>query len=309
MANEAQVSRTGRPAYNNLPAQMVADGLITSNAYSLWLDDRDASTGSILFGGVDTEQYTGNMSTLPIQAENGQYTNPLITLTALTLNNTILASDLAQAILLDSGSSLTYLPDTLASAIYQSLSARYDPSLGAAYVPCSLASNSTTNTSLTFTFSVPTIAIPLSELIIPILNAQGHEPTFPDGVPACLFGIAPAGDDTPVLGDTFLRSAYVVYDLANNAISIAQTKFNTTESNILEIGGVENGTDSGVPGAIPVRNPVSATALLGMSMSAASATVSAVAPTATGAAMKNTKGPGEVGLVMGAAGLVFAALQ
>jgi len=56
--NEVQVGRAGKAAYNNLPAQMVADGLIQSNAYSLWLNDLDASTGSILFGGVDTAQYT-----------------------------------------------------------------------------------------------------------------------------------------------------------------------------------------------------------------------------------------------------------
>lgn len=41
-------------------------------------------------------------------------------------------------------------------------------------------------------------------------------------------------------GDTFLRSAYVVYDLDNEEISLANTLFNVTESKILEIGTGKN---------------------------------------------------------------------
>jgi len=55
-----------------------------------------------------------------------------------------------------------------------------------------------------------------------------------------------------VLGDTFLRSAYVVYDLENNRISLAPTVFNATASNVKEIA---SGPD-GVPGATVVANAV-----------------------------------------------------
>jgi hypothetical protein len=60
-----------------------------------------------------------------------------------------------------------------------------------------------------------------------------------------------------VLGDTFLRSAYVVYDLENNEISIAQTNFNATTENIQEI---QKGAD-GVPNATGVANAVSTAAV------------------------------------------------
>ena len=56
-----------------------------------------------------------------------------------------------------------------------------------------------------------------------------------------------------MLGDTFLRSAYVVYHLGNNQISLAPTVFNATDSDIREIG---NGTD-GVPNATLVPGAVS----------------------------------------------------
>lgn len=51
----------------------------------------------------------------------------------------------------------------------------------------------------------------------------------------CLFGIVSGGDNTStILGDTFLRSAYVVYDLENYLIGIANTNFNPGASDIIE---------------------------------------------------------------------------
>ncbi|PMD65086.1 aspartic proteinase precursor [Hyaloscypha bicolor E] len=251
--NEVQVGRAGKAAYNNLPAQLVADGVIQSNAFSLWLNDLDASIGSILFGGVDTEKYTGTLTTLPIQKESGFFAEFLITLTEVTLGSTVIAKNQAQAVLLDSGSSLTYLPDAMTEAIYEQVSAQYSAQDGAAFVPCSLASNTTT---LDFTFSSPTISIPMNELVIPATTANGRPLVEADGTKVCLFGIAPAGSSTAVLGDTFIRSAYLVYDLANNEISIAQTKFNATATNVVEI----TTGSSAVPDATAVANPVAASA-------------------------------------------------
>ncbi|KAI0869808.1 aspartic-type endopeptidase [Hypoxylon argillaceum] len=250
-ANEVQVGRAGKAAYDNLPAAMVTAGQISRNAYSLWLNDLDANTGSILFGGVDTEQYSGDLQTLPIQANGGTYAEFLITLTSLKLGSLTIADDQALAVLLDSGSSLTYLPDDMVETLYEQVEAQYDSSSGAAYVPCSLESNTTT---LDFTFSSPTISVAMNELVLDLVSSNGQRPKFSDGTTACLFGVAPAGSSTVVLGDTFLRSAYVVYDIANNAISLAQTKFNATKSAISAIP-----TGSSLPGATTVSNSVAAT--------------------------------------------------
>ncbi|KAK0622914.1 candidapepsin-3 [Immersiella caudata] len=254
--NEVQVGRAGRQPYRNLPAQMVADGMIQSNAYSLWLNDLDANTGNILFGGIDSAKYQPPLLSLPVQPEQGFFAEFLITLTGVSLGGTSVASssEMALAVLLDTGSSLTYLPDDMVSTIYNRVGAQYDSSNGAAYVPCNIADDDANK--FTFSFSSPaTITVDMNEMVLDMFLNSGRRPTFQDGTPACLFGIAPAGQGTKVLGDTFLRSAYVVYDLANNEISLAQTRFNTTESNIQEIG---TGTNS-VPGATRVENPVAAT--------------------------------------------------
>lgn len=253
-ANEVQVGRAGLAPYDNLPAKMAAAGTINSNAYSLWLNDLDASTGSILFGGVDTEQFEGELKTLPIQAEGSVYAEFLITLTGLYMGDEAIATDQALAVLLDSGSSLTYLPDSMVETIYQKVEAQYDSSEGAAYIPCSQANS---NSTLRFNFSEPIIDVVMNELVLELVTSSGKRPTFQDGTEACLFGIAPAGSGSNVLGDTFLRSAYVVYDLANNEISLAQTTFNSTTHNVVEIGSGSNA----VPSATTVTNAVSATGI------------------------------------------------
>ena len=250
--NEVQVGRARMEPYQNLPAKMVNAGLIRSTAYSLWLNDLDSNKGSILFGGVDNEQFVGTLQTVPIQANGGVFSEFKITLTSLTLGDKTIVEDKALAVLLDSGSSLSYLPDTWVEKIYSEVGAVYENGDGAAYVNCELANSPDT---LDFTFSEPRISVEMNGLVINMVTPGGGRPTFTDGVEACLFGIVPAGAGSYVLGDTFLRSAYVVYDLDNDEISLAQTNFNATESDIKEIMGPGE-----VPGATKVASPVAATA-------------------------------------------------
>lgn len=131
-ADEAQVNTARLKSYANLPQAMANAGLIRSNAYSLWLNDLDASTGSILFGGVDTAKYTGQLQTIPIQKVFDQYAEFIITLTGVDLvnngNNQSMTTDLPTAVILDSGSSLAYLPNDLTSAIYSAFEVEYDQS-------------------------------------------------------------------------------------------------------------------------------------------------------------------------------------
>ena len=73
----------------------------------------------------------------------------------------------------------------------------------------------------------------MSQLVLPLTTETGQVPKFSNGESVCQLGIQPAGDLPTLFGDTFLRSAYVVYDLENNQIALAPTKFNSTSSNIV----------------------------------------------------------------------------
>lgn len=252
-SNEVQVVRAGRKAYQNLPAKMAAQGLTASTSFSLWLNDLDSTTGNILFGGIDTNRIASKLVSVPIQKVGNTYNQFFITMTSLDIGSTNIKKNMALAVLLDSGSSLTYLPDSLVETIYQSVGASYQESSGAAFVRCDLENQ---NATMTFNFSSPaSITVPLREMILDLSDPNGEPLTFDDGVPACVFGIAPAGTSSSVLGDTFLRSAYVVYDTDNNEISLANAKFNVTKSNIVEIK-----SKSAVPSATKASNPVAATA-------------------------------------------------
>ncbi|KAJ4110495.1 hypothetical protein NW765_014820 [Fusarium oxysporum] len=233
-SNEAQVGQLNRDAYDNLPARLASKGLIASNAYSLYLNDLESATGTILFGGVDQEQYTGDLVTLPINKINGEFAELSITLQSVSADSETIADNLDLAVILDSGSTLSYLPATLTSDIYDIVGAQYEEGESVAYVPCDLGNDSG---NLTFKFKDPAeISVPLSELVLDFTDVTGRQLSFDNGQAACTFGIAPTTGDISILGDTFLRSAYVVFDLENNEISLAQSNFDATKSHILEIG-------------------------------------------------------------------------
>lgn len=249
-ANEVALQYGYRP-YRNVPTNLVEKGYVNTPAYSLWLNDLDSNTGSILFGGVDSAKYTGELQSLPIipipVGTSEVYAEFVIALTSVGANgdSTSFANNIAISALLDSGSSLMYLPTSIAQDIYQSLNAQYESNQGAAFVPCSLADQDGT---IDFTFSSPTIRVPINELVL----TAGIQ----NGEPVCILGIIPSGGNTALLGDTFLRSAYVVYDLASNQISLAQTDFNSTDTNIQEIQ-----SNRAVPSATVVQNAVTSVAV------------------------------------------------
>ncbi|KAF1809918.1 Asp-domain-containing protein [Eremomyces bilateralis CBS 781.70] len=245
--NEVAVGRAGLKPYPNVPQKLQEQGLVQSNAYSLWLNDMDANTGSILFGGVDTEKYEGELYTLPILSQSGVYVEFAIGLTEMASGGKTIFKDEVVPVLLDSGSSLIYLPNKIVDEIYDRYSVTYDTQEGYGFVECDLANSDDT---IDFTFTKPTISVPMNELIF----SSSSDPGSND----CVFGIAPSeGSSSVVLGDTFLRSAYVVYDLTNNEISIAATNFNSTES---KIQAITNDSD-GVPNAVHVDGAPSTAAV------------------------------------------------
>lgn len=226
--------------YPSVLDNMVTAGLITSKSYSLWLDNVEDNTGTILFGGVDTEKYTGSLVALPIQpdTQTGSRTSFTVAWTGLSINTGSDSLDFSpsspQPIILDSGTTLTYLPDDIANNIFNGLGVTTDPSVGQV-LPCTTVAN---DYSFTYTFggtNGASITVPLSELLIPLIDGDTGEPytgmpPVPNGPQLCQFGINSAGDAPLLFGDTFLRSAYVVYDLDNFEIGIAQLNIGATAS-------------------------------------------------------------------------------
>lgn len=240
--DEASLGTT-RSTYPNLPVVLQQEKLINTVAYSLWLNDLDASTGSILFGGIDTEKYHGDLTKINIVSPDGgkTFTELAVQLFSVAASSssgtdTLSTTQDTLVAVLDSGTTLTYLPQDMAEEAWKEVGASFNDELGIAVVPCSVGN---INGFFSFTFAGPNgpkINVTLSELVLDLFSG-GPAPQFSSGPnkgqSICEFGIQNTTDAPYLLGDTFLRSAFVVYDLVNNEIAIAPTNFNSTQTNVV----------------------------------------------------------------------------
>jgi len=188
----------------------------------------------LLFGGYDTEKYTGSLvafsvvqialvpvlavpfSSISITDPYGATTKPDIFPTSV-------------GVVLDSGTPISALPPAIFTAV-----AEYITNLGYKVqeikptefsVDCALG-RSPGSLNLGFedssTGASTIIAVPFSEMAIPVEGG-------------CVFGAYPQNQQPLIFGDTFMRSAYIVYDMDNNIIALAQSSFNAAGSNIVPI--------------------------------------------------------------------------
>ncbi|KAJ5194688.1 uncharacterized protein N7498_008126 [Penicillium cinerascens] len=252
--------------YANLPEALVNSGAIKSAAYSLWLNKFDG-TGNLLFGGVNKARYQGELQTVPVLPLYGKYYSLAIALTDISVKSThgtkSYATGLPLAVSLDNGTPFILLPKELVDPIYKEVGAGYSSTAQAAYIPCNMA---TADYNMTFSFSGATVTVPISELVF----ADETEHGFPDG--DCIFGLSPSQAGVNLMGDVFLRGAYVVYDLANNEISLANTNYDGGDDDILEIGT----GSAAVPNATLMPSPV--TSATGNGASEATATSGSPGP-------------------------------
>lgn len=83
------------------------------------------------------------------------------------------------------------------------------------------------------------VSVPFSEMIVPIYTDKDQLLLLPNGRPACRLGVEPAsgvpGDHYAILGNTFLRSAYVVFDIDHKQVAIAPARCGVEDSHVVAI--------------------------------------------------------------------------
>ncbi|GMM35613.1 hypothetical protein DASC09_029380 [Saccharomycopsis crataegensis] len=250
----------GLGLYDNLPLRLVDSGHINRAVYSQYLNDYNATTGSILFGAVDSSKYTGNLTTFPLINARHLHRTPSdffiscdsIDLT-YTRNNSV-ASNVSSAkhpILFDSGTSLLILPQTVFDwfgVAFEQIS--YIEELDGYLARCDVLEEY----NFDITLQGVTYSIPLSLLGTPVTQS----PLFQFDVPSkykkpnyCFLDIDCGNDNIIVAGDSLLRWFYVVYDLTNYELSLAQAVFNSTEEDVQVISALGK-----VPGAVHVDSSI-----------------------------------------------------
>jgi hypothetical protein len=276
---------------------MVNQGLINTRGYSLYLDDLQEAIipGRLLNG---TTEYA--FPAVPMS---------LFSMTTKAGATTSFADHFLEdyPVVLDSGSTVSLLDPLLGQELVTAINGVYDyQTTGLLFVDCALRNTvSTFNFAFGGTPTAPkvTIKVPISELVYDLTGLYA----IPAGVPlprlpfknACAFGIMFNLDSPPssttILGDTFLRSAYVVYDLQNNLIGMAQTNFDSNKTNLVEfVAGEKSFPDvAGVPVPASVAASVVSNAPVSVAAPVVGKTTSArVVPsktTARGVPPKSTK--------------------
>lgn len=232
------ITASGLGTYPTIFDILANKGLIGSQSFSLWLDS--ATSGQLIFGGVDTTRYSGDLGVVPIQRVDGVFQNFAISLTGITLSDQGQSFDppsgattLPVNVVLNSGSLFTYLPTALVDDIWKALQYAGSSKQGGtvtAFVDCRLA---TSGITVDFVFGSVQISIPLSGLLF---DFNVYKQTDRQGNQVCALKIRPADDGNYVLGLSFFEVAYIVFDLTNNQISLAPAVRGVSESNIIEVG-------------------------------------------------------------------------
>jgi len=119
-----------------------------------------------------------------------------ITLTSVSFTNsgkssTLTAKGYASPVLLDTGSTYTYLDPNIAQALGDQVGAQALDQYGVAVVPCQVRG---VNASVIYGFSGATITVPLSELVVDAKDKSGNPAKYSDGTPLCYWGILSSGD-------------------------------------------------------------------------------------------------------------------
>lgn len=195
--------------YDNLPWALQKAGVIPKASYSLFIGDNQGDAGSIIFGGIDTEKYEGDLIKYPIAGESGFFLN----VESASINGETIT--LNQNYILDSGTSWNLWPAELLSAVAKVLGSSGDDN-GFYYVDCTQPSDK----FIEFNFGQNKIKLAYSDLVV---NA---------GLFSCAVGAQATSSGPYILGDVFLRKAYVYYDLTDQTISLAQAKYSSS-SNII----------------------------------------------------------------------------
>jgi len=185
--------------------RMIDQGLLDDPVFAFYLADTNDESEAI-FGGIDESHYTGKMTHIPLRRK--AYWE--VTLDSLTFGGE--TADMDMGAILDTGTSLLVLPATIAELLNNQIGAKKGFT-GQYTVECGKRDGLP---DLTFTLSGTNFTIGPYDYI---LEAGG----------SCISAFT--GMDIPepagplvILGDSFLRRYYSVYDLGKNAVGLAKAK-------------------------------------------------------------------------------------
>ncbi|AMD18985.1 HBR084Cp [Eremothecium sinecaudum] len=207
--------------YDNLPSLLKRQGIIARNVYSIFNNLRTERSGTLIFGGIDHKKYTGPLVTLPVlKMRNGKHIDLQTTVNGFgvsddnDLKHTITAS--AFPATLDTGTTFMGLEESVLKIFMDAVGASWRGNIGAYVGPC--LDDKFVNPTIDFNFGGLMINVPYDVFVVRGV-VEGE----------CLYNIFGVGRRASLFGDIILSSLYVVFDLEEKEISIAQAAYNEEE--------------------------------------------------------------------------------
>ncbi|GMG39949.1 unnamed protein product [Ambrosiozyma monospora] len=139
----------------------------------------------------------------------------------------------AAVALLDTGTTLTYIPSNLLSIIVDALQLSVNSQTGYYTMACDKGDDY----FLTFNFQGFEIEVPISSFLLDLTTTSGRTSS------TCQLGLMSSGDETLILGDSFLRNVYLVVDLEDNVVAMAPANLDSNEEDIEAV-------DDSIPSAV-----------------------------------------------------------
>lgn len=241
--------------YRSVLGNLVDQGYTQSRLVALSPSSND-SDGTIIFGAIDTSAYDGPLyflNALPVEGYSAPG-NPFVTLTGITAENGGNALNLSEStlsdgvpVLIDTTASLSSLPYTTIVELATQLNALYSSDLDVWVQSCSLRNLTGT---VNFRFQEAVIKVPIHDILVPLYRGVdgSEEYTFENGEPACALAFVDSESmGYSMFGQTFLNSVYLVMDVDNYRVGLAQAKVpnNTSESNSTLSSSSGSGSGSG----------------------------------------------------------------
>ncbi|KAI1173103.1 aspartic peptidase domain-containing protein [Nemania sp. FL0916] len=193
---------------------LAAQGLVNTKLFSMDLGQQGtgaAITGEMVFGGVDKNKYSGFLKKVPTDPADPHYK---VTLNGIAhrepgadASTPITGSDLPLPAIIDSGTTLSLLPEAIVNKIAARFPGAKSDGKGGYRVDCAFKGK---DGSVDFEIAAAAGTVTINIAYNDFIWNSGNE---------CFLG-AWFSDDLGIwiLGDTFLRGAYVAFDQTNNAV-------------------------------------------------------------------------------------------
>ena len=187
------------------------NGLIQRKRFALYLTRYGDRASELLFDDVNPERFEGKFTTVNLTSDSGFW---IIRLDGAQISldgkTTVIYFSQNQAVM-DTGSTMIYAPKKAAYALHKHIPGAKKKWFRNYYTfPCNIMAN------ITLKFIIGGMKV----IILPENLSLGSE----DGGKTCISAISSTNDDEWILGSSFLRNVYTVWDAEAKKISFASLR-------------------------------------------------------------------------------------